>query len=205
MSFGLTLCAGLLSMLALAAPGLAAGHGGSSTCASAQIWTWANAQRPLPTDSRVLAQYPQEQRMDMVALLDPQNRSRLWREHFQAHLDGDKDLTSAQRAVLEDAIALFSPELFGPASDPAVKGLRERDLPALLERASDAFGHDRGIALLTVIGKSVIISGNCKCATPPGDTCGSGRYCDDTADCTPTRLGCGPGGVYACNGMCAAD
>jgi hypothetical protein len=193
--------AGLLLLLAAAAPGSAAKAPAAGQCASAQAWAWVDAQHgQLPSTSEDLARYPVPQRMAILASLDAQTRSRIWREHFQRHLDRDANLTSAQRAVLEDALALFSPELFAA---PAERRSGD-DLPALLERAKDAFGRTRGIALLTVIDPNptpVPVTPNCACATSPGDTCAT--YCDDTEVCTPSRRGCGPGGVYACNGMCA--
>lgn len=196
------LCAGLLAVVAVASPGLAAGAG---QCPSAQAWAWVKAhQGPLPTDARELALYPVAQRMAIVASLDPENRSRLWREHFDRHLNQDASLTSLQRVVLEDAKTLFSPALF---SEQAGKSLLEHDLPRLLERAIDAFGQEKGIALLTVIDPSPSPTPEptptCSCGTGPADTCGKNRFCDDTATCTPTRLGCGAGGAYACNGQCA--
>lgn len=189
-----------LFLLVTAAPGSAAKAPAGEQCASAKAWAWLDAYHgPLPSTLEELARYPVAQRMVILTSLDPQTRSRIWREHFQRHLDQDANLTSDQRAVLEDALALFSPELFSTPGDHA-----GNELPALLERAKKAFGRDRGIALLTVVnpgGTPVPAYPNCACATSPGDTCKT--YCDDTADCTPTRLGCGPGGVYACNGMCA--
>jgi hypothetical protein len=199
--FDLAVFACLLLVFAVAEPGRAAGAG---QCATAQAWAWLDTQKgPLPGTSEELAHYPVPQRMVIVASLDAQTRSRLWREHFQGHLDHDRNLTSAQRAVLEDAVALFSPELF---AKPAARADQERfdtELPALLERAKEAFGRNRGIALLTVIDPdpTPVPTPNCACATAPGDTCST--YCDDTEDCTLSRRGCGPGGVYACNGMCA--
>jgi hypothetical protein len=203
-SLGFAVCCGLLAMLAVASPGLAAGSAGAA-CPSAQAWAWVNANRDhLPTQAGELALYPAVQRMAIVASLDPANRSRLWREHFQRHLDRDANLTSVQRAVLADAKTLFSPAMFADRS--ASKALVERDLPQLLERAVDAFGPERGVALLTVIDPTPepVLTPHCSCATSPGDTCGSKRYCDDTATCTVSERGCGPGGVYACNGQCAS-
>ena len=189
-------------VLVLSSPVLA-----TSRCSAVQQWVESHRGH-LPTSSEELARFPVDQRMAIVAALDPETRSRLWQEHFRFHLAKDLDLTVAQREVLEEAIQIITPELFAEdTGDPLIKNHLEIELPKILNRAIELFGTDRALELMTQIGptpKSLISDPKCKCATSPGDTCGAERYCDDTVVCTPTRTGCGPGGVYACNGMCTA-
>lgn len=181
--------------------------GGPSECAATQQWIQAH-QGELPSTLRELDRYPMPQRMAIVAALKPEVRSRVWREHFKRLLvQGGAELTGAQREVLEEAMEVMTPELFaGTADDPLVKIRLESDLPRLMERAVEAFGAPRALKTFTGVGTvpdpDPVDGVRCNCATHPGDTCGSGRYCDDTEVCTGSRTGCGPGGVYVCNGMC---
>lgn len=79
------------------------------------------------------------------------------------------------------------------------------ETPRLVQAAAEVFGSERAGRLFLV--NNAVVGGpipapRCQCATDPGSTCPSGTFCDDTELCGVTRSGCGPGGVYACNGMC---
>jgi len=192
------LCAacGLAAILSLAsAPARAAAP--QPECAAADAWV--NAHRSeLPTSYEALGKYSAEYRRAIVAALDPGSQSQLWRTQFERSLAA-ADLTAEQRGILREAIELASPDFF------AKPDLEE--ISHLMVRAIQAFGAERANQIFVELGSAapgaVVVTPACPCATAPGDTCGTNKYCDDTAVCNPSSRGCGPGGVYACNGMCA--
>ncbi len=180
-------------------------------CIVAQSWLDTN-RGTFPSDYEGILQYPADLRMAIVATLGADEQSHIWRQQFQRYLDDEPGLTRQQRAVLRDAIALAGPELFARGGDRALRArLLGIELPHLWDRATQLFGRDKAREIFAQLGpadlfaKAIACAAKCSCATPPGDTCGSGKYCDDTSSCGVTRLGCGPGGVYACNGDCASN
>ena len=78
-----------------------------------------------PTELRAAAAhidtYPGLYRKAIMATLSPVDRSETWRSYFRAYSESHPALTAEQRAVIQEAIDIASPEAFTPPVAPALK------------------------------------------------------------------------------------
>ena len=65
--------------------------------------------------------YPGLYRKAIMGSLSPADRSDAWRAYFRGYADSHPTLTADQRAVIQEAIDIASPEAFSPPVSPAVK------------------------------------------------------------------------------------
>ena len=78
----------------------------------AKAWV-ASHQGALPRTLEEFAAYPVAYRHEILAALPAADKSRLWRDQLQRVL-ASPNLTSQQQAFVREAIALATPESFGP-------------------------------------------------------------------------------------------
>ena len=81
----------------------------------AQAWV-ANHQGVLPTTLEGIAAYPVTYQHEIFASLPAAEKSRLWREQLQRVL-AYPNVTTEQKAFIREAMALATPESFGPLGD----------------------------------------------------------------------------------------
>jgi len=113
-------------------------------------------------------------------------------------------LLTALVACLASPLPTWSQEPV-PQISPEIACKNPAEVPPLVRTAAEVFGSEKAGRIFLVNNAVVggpIPSPQCQCGTDPGGGCPAGASCDDTELCRVTRLGCGPGGVYACNGMC---
>jgi hypothetical protein len=81
---------------------------------------WAAERSPEELAAAVseIESYPVPYRRALMSQLDPAARSSVWRTRFQAYLEAQPDLNITQRAILNEAIELASPEAFQPPLRP---------------------------------------------------------------------------------------
>jgi hypothetical protein len=165
---------------------------------------------------------------EVLARLPPATQSGVWAHHLLTMLVKHPEFTAEQRAVIQDALALLTPELFEiDPSNPRWAELVDLPLRELTARAFAAFP-DRAMArdLFTQVGpdsepSTVFVqaaalavgtaqapsvrsikadSENCICSVP-SDWCYTGFECKNTW-CNFTGAGCGTLLLYPCEGLC---
>ncbi len=96
------------------------------------------------------------ERLRSYGILSSAMRSAIWIHQFRVALDEHPEFTDEQRAVLEDAIALFTPELFEISASSQEWGRRvDAPLQAISQRARTAFGFALAAQLFTQLGPTV--------------------------------------------------
>jgi hypothetical protein len=198
---------------------------GAAQAASA----WAADQRAddLRAASQQIDAYPTVYRRAIMSALTPADRSGAWRAHFRRFLAAHPELTAAQRAVVEDAIAIATPDALGRADAET----RTR-ISALFNQARDVFGNDTANALFVTLGTEQSVradilplrqrladrvrswrvanasSPDCNCNSDV-DTCtvwpeSDWLECSERYACEfdTTWPMCGPFWSWACNGWC---
>lgn len=105
---------------------------------------------------RLHAPQTRVERLRSYATLSSAMRSAIWTHQFRVALDEHPEFTAEQRAVLEDAIALFTPELFEISASSPEWGYRvDAPLQAISQRARVAFGFTLAAQLFTQLGPTV--------------------------------------------------
>lgn len=165
------------------------------------------------------------------AALPSSTKSAVWAHRLLNALVEHPEFTSVQRAVIQDALSILTPEFFAiERSRPTWTTLVELPLRRLTARANAAFGpavarelfaelgpppppvpivQDRtvgaGKARLTPVSQSNVINvPPCSCS-PESDYCdgsGLGFYSCVQGGCWSTSDGCGTFWRYACTGIC---
>ena len=209
----------LVSMLALCdfcfVPGALLAQG---KCASEVAKEWISSHSDhLPETYDELIKIPLRLRRALVAELSPYAQSALWRSQFRLYMEESLDVDQSQ--VLEDAIRLASPRLFGVLQqrrgEEYEKGLRA--VKGLEERVIEAFGRDKAREILYQLGPSVgeqltVQEGSsiemeldCECNIL-ADACSIGRNCVHYDSlCKDSSWGCGRLGMAECHGRCVIE
>jgi hypothetical protein len=99
----------------------------------------------LPATLNDYAAYPIEYRREIRKALSPETQSRLWRAQLRGFLVARPDLTAEQRAFVESAIDVASPESFRPGADT----------PELCERIAQLFPNREDRQQLAKLGAGV--------------------------------------------------
>jgi hypothetical protein len=110
---------------------------------------WAASLSPddLTAASNRIDQYPPIYRRAIMGELDPAERSSAWRLQFSRYLSTHPSLTEAQRAVVQEAIAMATPDVFAPPVRPE---LREK-VQDVFKRATSLLGpKDAGELFVTM-------------------------------------------------------
>ena len=114
---------------------------------AAELWAADQPLVDLRAASHQIEAYPAVYRRAIMSALSPADRSEAWRSHFRRYLDANPELTAPQRTVIEDAIALATPEALGTADTQT----RER-ISVLFNQARDVLGKDAANLLFVSLG-----------------------------------------------------
>jgi hypothetical protein len=191
------------------------------------FWAFPHSSRKRSTVLHV--PLTKAERMAMYGPLSSSMKSALWIHHVETALAEHPDYTPAQRLVLQEAVALFTPELFDiQPSDPEWTDRVDRPLQELTRRAKEAFGVLGAGQLFAhlgpVIRRPAPVSGTmaahsssarpipmtadlpqCECSTT-SDYCawewGSDFSCVGGGCYWGMNWGCGTLERYRCDGMC---
>ena len=100
--------------------------------------------------------YPGLYRKAIMATLSPADRSETWRGYFREYAESHPELNAEQRALIQDAIDIASPDVFKPPVAPAVK---ER-IGKLFTKAETLFGKVAANELFVTLGPKEISGAN---------------------------------------------
>lgn len=168
-----------------------------------------------------------QERKRIYGTLPASMKSALWNHQFLIALVQHPELTAEQRAVLYDAVELFTPELFEiPFASPGWSRRVDQPVRELTRRAKAAFGVALGGQLFARLGpmtqvvapqtadaslsaKTLHPAPNdippCECSTV-SDYCsweyGSDFACVGGGCYWGLNWGCGTAELYPCNGLC---
>lgn len=161
-------------------------------CREAQAWVTEHA-RALPPVAAEMARLPPVYRKYAFDALDPEAKSRIWRERLQGVLN-ERRLTRKQRALVQEGIGILSPQLYRSHA---------RVPEPWRSAVARAFSRSEEVEIFERLGPSPNATGllpNCGCNSQ--DDCPPNRICNFES-CNPTASGCGPGGVDQCgDGVC---
>jgi hypothetical protein len=96
--------------------------------------------------------YPPVYRRAIMRKMGPQDRSMVWRGHFQRFLRTHRQLSAEQAAVIDDAIALASDEAFTPPLAPDVK----EHISALFNQSMAVLGPKQTEELFVTLGPKTL-------------------------------------------------
>ncbi|HYK00712.1 MAG TPA: bacteriocin fulvocin C-related protein [Thermoanaerobaculia bacterium] len=156
------------------------------------------------------------ERRRLVARMPAATQAEVWSRHLLRTLVEHPEFTTEQRAVIQEALLLLTPELFEiGSSDPRWQERVDRPLRALTHRIIAAFPDHRGLMreLFTQLGPDVAASEprgkrspvaqseypDCTCSVV-SDWCSFGECRNHW--CVFTSSGCGTFFRYACEGEC---
>ena len=159
-----------------------------------------------------LIKLPLQNRRSEFAKLSAKEKSEAWRDHLRSYRESHPALSTEQQGLLEQAIALAEPGLFG-----AARGETRKPSPQIEELANRfrrAFGDAEAATLLLRLGpaedpvsmpaaETSLSSSNCNCQVNSGaNFCVwfRGEACLESG-CIPVS-GCGLFWLDGCNGTC---
>jgi hypothetical protein len=194
----------------LAAPAMAAP--GRRRMTAVEVDEVVDRLQPLPSTYPEFAAQPMAIRHAIYGRLSQSQRAGLWQEHLRRYRSAHPNLTGAQSAALEQALALI-PAVFGSADGTASSRLDRAKSAAIA-----AFGRRRAAAVFGTLGpteepgaittstthaasSSLVPSCECQCECNPDftpcDSCGQ-----EALYCYRTYKGCGYLGQEDCTGLC---
>jgi hypothetical protein len=186
----------------LAAPAMAAP--GRRRMTTAEVEAAVDRLQPLPSAYAEVTAQPMAVRRAVYARLTPTQQAALWREQLDRYRSAHPELTGAQAAVVEQALALI-PAVFGPAG-----GTGSDRLDQIKETAVAAFGPRTAATVFGTLGPleqpapaAVTPMWDCGCdcdCNPdftPCDGCGEVAW-----TCRHTYDGCGWFYKQSCTGAC---
>ena len=88
---------------------------------AAEKWVDSLSPDALDAASRNIENYPALYRRAIMAELEPADRSEVWRTHFSRYLTMHPNMTAEQLAVVNEAMAIATPEVFNPPVSADVK------------------------------------------------------------------------------------
>lgn len=124
--------------------------------AAAVEWAAGMDRDELVAAANEIDAYPALYRRAIMGALTPEDRSNAWRQFLQRHIDTHPTLTTAQVAVLKDAIDVASPEAF-TVSMPAP--LRAR-ISEVFTKATTALGPKAATELFVTLGPKELTRAN---------------------------------------------
>jgi hypothetical protein len=114
---------------------------------AAELWAADQPAADLRAAAHQIDAYPSTYRRAIMSALTPADRSDAWRLHFRRYLEAHPELTAPQRAVIEEAIAIATPEAFSGAGTAT----RER-ISALFNQAREQLGKETANTLFVSLG-----------------------------------------------------
>ena len=188
--------------------------GEAVSCVSIQDWVEQNRSK-LPTDYDELGRLPWAYRRVVLGELPPATRSALFQTHYERYALAHPDMSPAQRAVLDRAKELMTPDVYAlPRESPEWKTRIGAPQAELERQARAAFDPDEVVQIFSTIGSedpatvhlppatAKAATEYCNCSTA-SDFCSSGYTCRyGVITCIYTSTFCGWNLLYSCNGMC---
>lgn len=183
------------------------------------------AQRVAEDSSKIVAVYGRlistshRERVAAFRELPSSTKAAIWRHHLTKTLAEHPDLSPEQRSIIEDFIAVLTPDLYERAAhDPeaappdALEGIRRRAwaafprelLVGIFLDLRESTDRHTGTTTASLQPRATDAPPSCNC-NRNFDDCffweGDGSYC--ALECYFTSsYGCGPGWVLSCNGWC---
>jgi hypothetical protein len=152
-----------------------------------------------------LSELTKGDRKASFSLMSAEDKSSLWRVHFGLSLARHPEWTEQQRAIVLEAIAMATPQLYKIPKDSNWTRLVDEPVRLLAQKALLVFTKEDGAALFSELGiagpsqlNHATRPSGCACAQE-SDWC---AYQCISTECTILTWGCGTFGVYACNGKC---
>ena len=220
------LCLSIVAAVAMAgvlAPMIAEGP----ECLAAEGWVESHASN-LPDSLEAISSYPHLYRAKIFGELQPDVKSRLWREHLLAALAQHPEWTPRQTDLVSKAIRLLSPQLYALPESGLQREQAGQRIDALWEEALQVFSRQQAEALLVRLGspqptyratsswpiflrskvrqslsvEAQVIGINKPCDCFRGDE----RPCPNLEWCLEgcKVVWCGPGWLDFCDGICVA-
>lgn len=119
---------------------------------AAENWVDSLSPDALHAASRNIQNYPALYRRAIMADLEPVDRSDVWRAHFNRYLTTHPNLTAEQRTVVNEAIAIATPDVFAP---PVSAEVRDR-VGKLFAKATKVLGPADAGELFVSLGPKVL-------------------------------------------------
>ncbi|GIH74592.1 bacteriocin fulvocin C-related protein [Planobispora longispora] len=183
----------------------------SDSPSPAEAWVEANKAN-LPQTYEAFSAHDLSHRQAIFTELSPKVRSNLWVTHVQRYRQSHPNMSAEQQEVIRTAL-----ELYRDVTTFAVLPTEETydKLQSLNTAAIAAFGADEAHALLSNLGpqkphiasdqSTLAAASDCGCSADLPNNCPSYQPCRRGAySCSSSGMGCGPGWVWPCNGMCCA-
>lgn len=178
-------------------------------CEQAQSWVAARANR-LPTTLDDVAAFPTVYRHAIFSTLSAEAKAGLWQERLARLARGP--LSPAQRALVDEARALVTPEIYRTRRVPqdwvvrATRELGREGFKRTFKELAEGEGSYRtlGSSLVQLTRRwndfaTTSARPECDCAYHTND-CGPSEVCCPLL-CT-FSYGCGPFGTYSCDSVC---
>jgi len=154
-----------------------------------------------------LSELSKADRKASFSLMTAEDKSSLWRVHFNLNLARHPEWTEEQRSIVLEAIALATPALYKVPKDSTWIRRVDEQVRSLTQRALLVFSRQEAAALFSELGfneesksnhAQPMMAGSCGCSVE-SDWCS--HQCIETG-CTVLTWGCGTMGLYPCNGNC---
>lgn len=198
--------------------------------AAAAAKAWAASQSPQDIDNiaRHIQDYTFFYRRAIMAALEPDARSIVWRRYLASYIESHPEIDTAGRTLIQRAAATMTPEVFDDNPPPA----RVAALAAIFETAVPLFGRRTANDLFIRLGPEVTSdqalpwsmrvtnivrnwmsvsasTADCECSSLFATSCdvigAAGDTCTEAIGCDPIGQWpmCGVAWAAPCNGVCA--
>ena len=127
-----------------------------NAAAAAVEWTASLDPEELREAAANIDAYPSLYRRAIMGALTPADRSTAWREFLVNYRGSNTELTADQRAVIDEAIAIVSPDTFVA---PVNADLKER-IGKVFEKALTVFGKQTATELFVTLGPKELTRAN---------------------------------------------
>lgn len=133
-------------------------------------------------------------------------KSKIWQAHLAMNLARRSELNARQRAVINEAITIVTPELYEtPKNDASWSTKVDEPIRLFAKRALAVFGKEDGAMIFSELGGSAPTLHHARTTLPACDCSHESDWCVYdcwSSNCTSSTWGCGTLGLYACNGLC---
>lgn len=195
---------------------------------AAKAWVASQSPQDLDNIARHIQDYTFFYRRAIMAALEPDGRSMVWRRYLASYLESHPEIDTAGRALIQRAAATMTPEVFDDIPPPA----RVASLAAIFETAVPLLGRRVANDLFIRLGPEVTSDealpwsmrvtnivrnwtslraneADCECSSLFATSCdvigAAGDICTEAIGCDPIAQWpmCGVAWAAPCNGLCA--
>jgi hypothetical protein len=170
---------------------------------------------------KAMSQLEPGERKDLLRTLSPEMKAAMWQLNIRIFLATHDELAADQRSVLTEIASLLTADLYADQTNllkvTELQPVRER-LAALNDRAMMLFAPNVITDVLLSLGQlsvdrepgtkglhaktdSLFLGCDCNASTVGIEDCTGGPCV--RGNCVKSQDGCGPEGIYGCNGLCA--